>query len=171
MIELEILFKNITTYSKSAYDKFLEFHRKKFRFKFTLFNIIAVATILTCIIYLVNFHIYSTAIIFCVFLTGFIFFRFIKPVYDVKKNYESEKIINEKTFTFTFYDKFFTIEDEENFIKMKYKDLYKVFENGDFFYLYIDEDHALLIEKTGFVKGDCSCFYEFVRKKSKLFSS
>ena len=170
MIKLEILFKNITTYSKDSYDKFLEFHRKKFRFKFTLFNIIAVVAILTCIVYLVSFHIYSTAIIFCVFLTGFIFFRFIKPVYDVKKNYESEKIINEKTFTFTFYDKFFTIEDEENFIKMKYKDLYKVFENGDFFYLYIDENYSLLVEKAGFVKGDCSCFYEFVKKKSKFLS-
>ena len=81
---MEILFKNITTYSKDAYDKFLEFHRKKFRFKFTLFNIITIVTILTCIVYLVSFRIYSTAIIFCILLTGFIFFRFIKPVYDVK---------------------------------------------------------------------------------------
>ncbi len=167
---MEILFKNITTYSKDAYDKFLEFHRKKFRFKFTLFNIITIVTILTCIVYLVSFRIYSTAIIFCILLTGFIFFRFIKPVYDVKKNYESEKIINEKTFTFTFYDKIFTIEDEENFFKVKYKDLYKIFENGNFFYLYIDEDHSLLIDKSGFIKGDYSYFYEFVKKKSKFFS-
>ena len=169
MIELEILFENKTTYSKKSYEEFLEFHRKKFRFKYMLFNIIIIATILTCIIYLVSFRIYSTAIIFCIFLTAFIFLRFIKPISDVKKDYESEKIFNKKTFRFIFYDNIFTIEDEENFFKLKYKDLYKIFEHNNSFYLYTDKTHAILIDKNGFSKGNYSQFYKFIKKKIKFF--
>ncbi len=168
VIKLEILFKNITTYSKTSYNEFLAFHRNKYRFKFILLNIIVIAIILTCIVYLVNFHIYSTAIIFCIFLTGFIFYRFIKPVSDVQKDYK-EKIENKKTFTFEFYEHFFTIDNNGNIIRIKYKDLYKVFENVDSFYLYIDKTHAILINKSGFVVGNPSDFYRFIKKRSKSF--
>ena len=43
--------------------------------------------------------------------------------------------------------------------------LYKIYETNDFFYLYINKDHAFLLEKNTFTKGDISTFYIFVKRK------
>ena len=112
MIILKILFKNKTTYSEDVYNEFLEFHRKKFGLKFGLFNICIIALILTCIVYLVSYRNYTSAIMFCIILTIFIFLRYFKPALEVANDYKSEKISDNSTFTFTFYDKYFTIKEK-----------------------------------------------------------
>ncbi len=48
---------------------------------------------------------------------------------------------------------------------MKYYQLYKVFETADFFYLYIDKTHALLLDKTKFKKNNPSEFLDFIKRK------
>ena len=78
---------------------------------------------------------------------------------------KTEKFEKEKEFTFKFYEKYFTISDSNNFEKIKYWKLYKIYETNDFFYLYINKDHAFLLEKNTFTKGDISTFYIFVKRK------
>lgn len=48
---------------------------------------------------------------------------------------------------------------------MKYYKLYKIYETKTFFYLYIDNDHAFLINKSGFVRGLSDDFSKFINKK------
>ena len=41
----------------------------------------------------------------------------------------------------------------------------KVFETKDYFYLYLDEDTAFLVSKSGFKIGTPKDFSEFIKKK------
>ena len=166
VIILEVLYKNKTSYSKEVYDKFLEFHRSKYSFRYKLYNIIIIAIILACIIYLVSYNLFSTAIIFCIIFVVFIFCRFLKPASDVNKEYNSEKIRNSTTYTFTFYDKYFIISDNKVYNKVKYYKLYRIFNTEKYYYLYIDKTHAFLIDKSRFIKGDYKDFYKFIKTKN-----
>lgn len=165
---MKALFKNKTSYSKDVYDNFLEFHGKKFGFRFKLYNILIIAIILSCIVYLVAYNIYSSAIVFCLILVIFIVWRFLKPISLVNKEYCSDKIRNSTTYIFNFYEKYFTVQDKKNISKVKYHKLHKIFDAQNFFYLYVDNTYAFLIDKSGFVKGDPNNFYVFIKKK-KLF--
>ncbi|MCI8470170.1 MAG: YcxB family protein [Clostridia bacterium] len=162
---MKVLFKNKTTYTKATYDKFLAFHSKKYHFSYTAYTALVVAFILFGLVLQVKAHNFTLAIVLCCSLTAFVLWRFFRPISDVSKEYKSEKIQKEKQFTFKFYHKFFTIEDEKEYSKMKYYQLYKVFETADFFYLYIDKTHALLLDKTKFKKNNPSEFLDFIKRK------
>lgn len=165
VIKLKILFKNTTKYTKSIYDKFLAFHSKKYHFTYTAYTVIVVAFILFALILQTKHHNFSIAIVLCCGLTLFVLWGFFHPVSEVAKEYKSDKIQKEKEFTFKFYEKFFTIEDEKEFFKMKYYQLYRVFETVDFFYLYIDKTHAFLVDKSKFKKDNPAEFSSFIKKK------
>ena len=49
--------------------------------------------------------------------------------------------------------------------KIIYWKLYKIFENEDYFYLYLDKTHAFLLSKQGFDIGTPEEFREFIKKK------
>ena len=166
MIILKALFKNKTSYSKEIYDKFLEFHRNKYGFRYKLYNILVIAIVLACIVYLVAYKAYTTAVVFCIILVIFIVWRFLKPISEVTKDYKSDKVKKSTTYTFNFYDKYFTVQDKKTISKTRYSKLYRIFQTKDFFYLYIDKSHAFLIDKSGFVKGNCNEFYKFIKTKN-----
>ncbi|MFR5312825.1 MAG: YcxB family protein [Clostridia bacterium] len=113
----------------------------------------------------VKYHYYSLAICFCIIFCVFIFWRLFHPIYEVKKEFKSKKISQEQVFTFKFYEKYFTICHNMDYSKMKYYKLYKIYETKTFFYLYIDNDHAFLINKSGFVRGLSDDFSKFINKK------
>lgn len=165
MIILKAVFKNKTSYSKEIYDKFLEFHRNKYGFRYKLYNIIVIAIILACIVYSVAYHVYTTAIVFCIILVIFIIWRFLEPVQEVAKDYK-DKTKNSTIYTFNFYEKYFSVEDKKSISKIKYYKLHRVFQTKDFFYLYIDKTHAFLIDKSGFIKGDYKEFYKFIKTRN-----
>ena len=103
------------------------------------------------------------------YLKRFFLWRFLHPVSEVSKEFNSEKIQNEKEFTFIFYEKNFKVRENnklETYI-IKYKELYKVFETDNFFYLYIDKTHSLLINKNCFTIGNSENFSNFIQKKCK----
>lgn len=165
VIILKTLFENTTKYSKDVYNKFIAFHSKKYHFTYVAYTALVAALILFCLILQVKYHNFTIAIVFCCGLTFFILWRFFKPISEVSKEYKSDKIQNEKEFTFKFYNNFFTVEDNKEYIKMNYFQLYKVFETHDFFYLYIDKKHSFLIEKSKFKNNDSSLFSSFIKRK------
>ena len=112
-----------------------------------------------------------TSLILTLILIVFCFYRFFYPIKKVKNELETEKFKKEKEFTFTFYEKYFVISDKKISEKIKYWQLHKVFETKDFFYLYINKDHAFLLDKTTFIKGNTFNFFRFLKKKTwyKLF--
>ena len=110
-------------------------------------------------------HYYGLAIIFCACLTSFILYRYFHPIEEVKKEYQSDKIVKEQRFTFNFYNKYFKIYTKKEYSIVPYRELHKIYETDTFFYLYLDNKHSLLLDKSGFKKGTPFAFRDFIKKK------
>ena len=151
MINLKLLFKNKTKYTKQAYKEFVEIHNKTHNFTYTLYTVIVIALLLICLVLQVNNHAYNLAITFCLIITCFILWRFFHPVSIVSKQFNSSTIQAEKEFTFNFYNKYFKIIDDNQFEIFKYYKIYKVYETDNFFYLYTNRTHSFLINKNNFL--------------------
>lgn len=165
---MNILFKNKTKYTKQIYKKYLQFHQNKFKHKYIFTTIVIILLLLFCIVTNLKYQNYPTSFVLIVSLTAFLFYKFFYPIKKVQKELKTEKFEKEKIFTFKFYEKFFTISDNKKFEKIKYWKLYRVYESKDFFYLYIDKEHAFLLDKSTFIKGNPYDFYKFIRKKYLL---
>lgn len=165
VISLKILFKNTTKYNKNIYMDFLEFHRKKYRWAYILYTATILALLLFCVIIQIKNHNLTLAILFCIVITCFFLWRYLHPISEVSKEFRSEKIQDEKEFTFIFYKNYFKIRDKLQFDVISYYKLYRIYETSTFFYLYIDRSHAFLLDKSSFLLGSSEEFSEFIRKK------
>ena len=162
---MEILFKNKTKYTKEIYQKYLQFHQNKFGMKYKFITILSILLLSFCFIINLKYLNYDTAFIFIIILILFFIYRFFYPTKKIQKELKTEKFEKEKEFTFVFYDKFFIISNKKDSEKIKYWKLYKVYETEEFFYLYIDKNHAFLIDKSSFSTGATSEFLKFLKKK------
>ncbi len=162
---MNLLFKNVTKYSKEVYDEFLKFHSKKFSFRYNLFSLAISMLLLFLMMLHISYNNYGIAVIICACLTAFILYRYFQPIEEVRNEYNSEKITKETSYTFSFYEKYFKIYAKREYSKIYYKDLYKIFETNEFFYLYLDKRHSLLLDKNGFQRGTCLEFKNFIKKK------
>ena len=163
---MKLLYKNKTKYTKKAYQEYLQFHQNKYGHKYTFTTTVTILLLTFCIITNIKYSNYPTALILSLALTGFCFYRFIYPIKKIQKEIKTEKFEKEKEFTFCFYNKFFTISDTTLKEQIKYHKLHKIFETDNFFYLYINKDHAFLLNKSTFITGDISNFLKFIKKKN-----
>jgi len=81
-----------------------------------------------------------------------------KRYQKTKKKFAQSK---ETTVTINFYKFYFKIEQKV----YPYLKLYKVFETKEYFYLYVNEENAVLVNKKGFKIGTTEEFTEFIKKK------
>ncbi len=170
VINLKILFKNITKYDKEIYTDFLKFHQKVFGLKYSLYTAFVIGLLLILVAMQIRNHNMNLAIILCSIITGFFLWRYLHPASEVAKEVNSAKIQNEKEFTFTWYEKKIKIRENDKLetYMIKYNELYKVYETEEFFYLYTDNRHALLINTNSFIIGNSEDFSEFIKKKCKF---
>lgn len=145
--------------------EYLEFHKKTFGLKYTLYTVFILALLLFCLILQVKAHNYSLAIIFCSIITSFFLWRYLHPISEVSKDFKSDKIQKEEEFTFVFYENNFKVITSSKTYVIKYYHLYKIFETSTFFYLYIDKTHAMLLNKASFSIGSADEFSNFIHKK------
>lgn len=165
VIYLKVLFKNKTKYTEQIYSDFLEFHNDKFGLKESFYILFVGMLILFCtILYLYN-HYYLHSFLCLLILLFFLYWKILRPINEVKKDFNSEKITKEKTFKFIFCDNYFKVFDNLQYSNLKYSKLYKVFENNEFIYLYLDNEHALILNKNGFYYGEKEDFSKFIKKK------
>lgn len=161
------LFENTTKYTINNYQKFLQFHKNKFSFSYNAYTIIMVILLLYCIILNIIERKIWLFLFFILLLTAFLWLRIIYPLSKYKKSYNAIKNAKgkEQTFTFNFYNHFFTL----NKVRFYYFKLFKVYETKDYFYLYVNDDNAALVSKQGFKNGKTSEeFTEFIKKKCML---
>ena len=102
-----------------------------------------------------------STLIFLLVLIGFIFTRFYFPIRRLKKTKNNIKKKSTSTHTFLFYNYYLKVDIET----LYYFKLYKVFETKDCFYLYINQDYALMLDKKGFKIGTVDEFRNFIKKK------
>ncbi len=162
---MKVLFKNKTQYTKQTYQKYLNFHQNKYGLRYQFITILFILFLSFCAIMNFKYKNYPTALCVLICLLIFIYWQFFHPQKIVDKEIKTEKFENEEFFTFTFYEKYFTITNKCIRQKLKYRHLVRIFETGDFFYLYVNKDHAFLLEKSGFTVGDTTKFLKFLKRK------
>ena len=162
---MKILFKNKTKYTTSIYNEYLNFHQNKFGFPYDAYTMFIVILLVVCIFLQIKYEYWYLAIIFLLILIGFIYYRFFYPVKKISNEVHSEKFEEEKEFTFVFFEKHFEIRDKIYKEKSDYYKLKHIYETPDFFYLYIDKNHAYLLNKSGFTVGTSEEFSKFIKKK------
>ena len=155
------LFKNITIYNSRNYNQFIKFHGEKFNFSYNMYTFVMLALMLYCMILNI---IQKNLIFILLFLAMFILtivFRMILPLKRYQKTKKKLSNNKENKFTFTFYKFHFTVEKKS----FSYLKLYKVFETKNYFYLYTDEENAILVNKEGFKLGTAAEFTNFIKRK------
>ena len=155
------LFRNITIYNKKNYDQFVEFHRKKYNLSYNLYTLIMSLLLLYCIVFNIQQQSFKLLTLFLVLLIVWIVVRVYIPVKRYQKNKTKFSKNQSASFTFDFYKYYFTIGKKTIY----YFKLYKVFETEEYFYLYINEDFAALVNKKGFKVGNANDFSDFIKKK------
>lgn len=163
------IFKNTTKYSKETYMKFLEFHNQKYGVKYQIYTILFIILLIYCIIINIKYQNILTAIIFTGVLGLVIYQRYFSQIEIIKKELKSEQIEKENQFTFYFYEKYFKIRNKQLNDKIKYKQLYKIHETEEYFYLYIDHTHSYILNKKGFTEGEPNEFLKFIKSRKIFF--
>lgn len=162
---MKMLFKNKTKYTKESYNEYLQFHQNKYGINYKFSTIVIILLLSFCMICNMKYSNFGTGFIILIAIILFSIHRFIYPIKKIRKELKTEKFRKEKEFTFTFYEKFFIISDNKFSERIKYWRLYKIFETDKFFYLYINKDHAFLLNKSTFIQGDNTKFLQFIKKK------
>lgn len=165
VIYMQQLFKNITTYTSENYKKFLEFHNNKFKYKYLFYTIFIVIAFLFCTVLQFAYHNFILGNLFIFILIIFLFWRFFRPFFFIKKEVKSGKVSPNATNTFHFYKNHFIIENKFGKSKIHYFKIHKIYETKDFFYMYLDSNYSLLISKNGFLKGSSREFAIFLRHR------
>lgn len=158
------LFKNKTKYTEQNYQQFVNFHSKKYNFSYYTYTIIISLLMVYCCILGIIQKDFGITLLFACMLIVFLILRIYIPnrsYLKTKKDLKSEK---NNLFIFNFYQHYFTIGKS----RLYYFKLHKVFETKDYFYLYVDEENAALVSKSGFEIGTPDDFTNFIKKKCLL---
>lgn len=158
------LFKNITIYNSKNYNQFIKFHGDKFNFSYNMYTL----TMLSLMLYCVILNIIQKNLFLMLLFLAMMFFTVLFRMYLPGKRYQKtkRKFAEKKqtSVTINFFKFHFKIEDKV----YPYLKLYKVFETPDYFYLYVDEENAVLVNKNGFKIGTAEEFTDFIKKKCLL---
>lgn len=162
---MKALFKNRTKYTKQTYKIFVDFHQKNFGIYYFSYTLIFILLFIFCLIVQLQFHNYTLAILFFIAIIVFVLWRVFHPVREISNELKSDNIQNETEFCFKFFDSRFQVIKGRKFESFSYFKIKHVYETDNFIYLYLDKNHALLLNKDGFVIGKCDDFIKFIKKK------
>lgn len=163
--DMEMLFKNKTTYDLELYQKFQNFHNSKYQFGYRFYTLFFVVLILFCSIGNFVTNNVPLGALFLIVLLVFISWRFFYPYFFIRKEASSKKITNHMTNIYTFFDKYIKIKNTQGPFQFSYRKLTKVFETKDTFYLYINKTHSFIVQKSGFLVGTPDDFSGFIKQK------
>lgn len=165
---MESLFENKTKYSKELYDKYIEFHAKKYGVKEIIeFIIVVISALILIVIDIQNIEKLKFAFIGIIVILASIIYVFIRERVKAKKQYEG--MINKKQkdsyAEYSFFDQYFISSYQGESRKVYYVEIKKVFILKDRYYLYLDKNHACVLLKDGFTKGTEEDFRKFLDTK------
>lgn len=162
---MDVLFKNTTKYTQEKYSEFLKFHDMKFGTQYRILTIVVAIIILYMVA--VNIVAKNITLVYILFIgfAGFVFYRYYSQEKIVKDEVKGESLQKQKEYTFTFFENKFEVREGLKRQSAEYNQIYKVFETDEFFYMYTDKNHSLMISKSGFEIGEPKDFSIFMKKK------
>ena len=162
---MEPLFRNKTTMSKEIYTQLLQFHQRKYDWKYWLYTAGLFLLFVILIAFNLANHYYLQAFLLFIILAGFLAYQFIHPYKRISKEYKSDKVQKHLVNHYLFYDNYFKIKNKFGITKIKYWKLYRVFETDNYFYLYLDKVNILVLDKLSFTTGTTQDFEKFMKHK------
>lgn len=159
---MKILFKNVTKYTDEEMKKFQKFHKniniKKYNFWKIALTIFFIISFVLNIIYKNWFAAIGT-----LFLAGILYcyYNYTNPD---KKQKNNKRQLNQE-FIFEFTNKYIEIKSKKVDNKIAYYKFHRIYETKNNFYLYLDDEYSILINKDGFVIGNVDDFRDFIKKK------
>ncbi len=165
---MQPLFKNKSTLSTNTYIHLVEFHQLKNNWKYWLYTATISLLFIVCTAFQIAANNYFVCFLLLICFIAFLLYRFIEPYHKTKKELGSDKVQNTLVNYYFFYEKYFRIKNNIGSSKLRYYKLYKVYENDDSFYLYLNKNNAFILEKNGFIIGDEKSFKSFIKNKVKF---
>ena len=163
---MELKFKNITKCSKEIYNEFLTFHSKKFAFKEKIQLLFIVFVIAYMIVFNIKFKNFTFVVVAVILLLiGFFAYKVYRRENVPKKQLKTSKVINKEEVIYKFYNLYMETIYNKKRDRIWYFKLYKVYQDNNNFYFYVDETHALLMDKKSFVVGNLAEFKKFISKR------
>lgn len=162
---MKILFKNITALNKDEYLELIKFHGKKNNLKYYSYTAVMGLILIIGMSYQIILKNYVSLILLALIFIGFLAYRFIEPYRKSEKEIKDEKIQGNLINTYIFYDENFVVKNKYGKDTLKYRKLFKVYENNNAFYLYINKEDVFIMEKDKFEIGNSEDFKEFISKK------
>lgn len=159
---MEILFKNITRYTDKEMNRFQKFHKNKNGKKYVFWKISLVILFISFLILNILYKNWTAAIV-TIFLAGISYWYYNYKNPDRKRKNNKKQLGQE--FTFEFTDKYVEIKAKKVDNKLSYRKFHRVYETKNNFYLYLDDEYAILIDKNGFTVGNVEDFRTFIKKK------
>lgn len=154
-MENELLVKNETEYTYDRYlklNKFNMYSRQKVTF---IILIVSIVVILLCGIFMLLVGDYSDAALYLTLSVIFTIFCVFLPSIQTKKIFKSDSILKENIKnTFEFYADRIQVSNKKSNSTLEYKDLYKVYEVKDAFYIYLNRVQVFIVSKDCFEIGD-----------------
>lgn len=159
---MKLIFENITTYTPKIYKEFIYFHNDKYGISYAAFTILFSVLFLYCLIMNLLYKKILLSLLFFIIIISFLACRIYLPIKKMKKTLNKQKSKKENMFIFRFYNNYFDINNK----RFYYIELHKIFETNDFYYLYLNNEKAALIDKKSFQIGTSKDFSEFIKKKT-----
>lgn len=151
---MEPLFKTKTKCTEEQYKKFLKAVLKEQHLGISIF-------ILELLFLLASILWKNLICLLVVILVPMFFYIFFKE--EIKKEFNSNKAIQNVESEFAFYEEYFEEKTEYGEAKVEYKMLYKVIETKDNVYLMLGKNQGYILIKENMPKG----LLEFINNKYK----
>ena len=163
---MEKLFENTTTYDSKVYSKFVRFHNQKYNTKYNLYTLFILILFAFCMVSQFLYGNIGLGILFVFSLVIFLIYRVFYPYFFVKKEASSDKVQKQMKNTYSFYEKYMTIRNNDTEEKFNYYNLYKVFQTENYFYLYVNKNYSFVLAKDNFTIGTPEDFSRFIKRKT-----
>lgn len=139
---MEPLFKTTTQYTLEEYKKFNKALMKKMLVILIIFEIL-----------LVLFFVATQNIFYLIFAVIYPIILFAIQSANIKKVFNSNKIMQDLDINFEFYKDYFIEKDGRGQGKIEYDKLYKIIETKTNFYLMIAKNQGYMLSKENFPDG------------------
>lgn len=161
---MNLIFKNVTTYTKEEFLTFEKFHINRVnKVSFIIYTVACIIILLSAIglIYLGD----NSGYIFLIVGIFFTVYRMSIPYWYTKRILKSDKLTENLENTFELFDDNLKVTNSVSASDIRYDQLFKVYESKNCFYLYINKLQVFILNKNNFSVGNSDEFSKFIEEK------
>ncbi len=156
-----MLYHNKTAYTKEELIKFQRYHFEKVNGTVYKINTALSILIIAIAIFLLILNDYIGFIYLLIGIFLMLFMKFLPNIHFQLAN-KKNKILSDLENDYQFDEDFIEIKNSISTSRIKYDQLYKVYESDFGFYLYISWNQGFIMNKNNFLKGTSDEFSNFI---------